>query len=104
MVYYENFVTGTEPTETCRVHNRVIGNPLRALAALFSPKSSATPEPAVAHTPAPAVAEAAPPPPKVEEPSAPKKRGFWSRVFGGGRDDKDKDKDKKDQRDDKRRR
>jgi hypothetical protein len=89
MVYYENFVAGTEPTETCPIHGRVIGNPLRALAALFSPKPSAPVEAAVAHAPpAPAATETAASTPSVEAQPAPRKRGFWSRVFGGGTDEK----------------
>jgi penicillin-binding protein 1A len=90
LAYYENFVAGSEPTETCPIHNPVLARPFRALAALFAPKSAPT-----AHAPAPAppqqtaVSEAAPPP-KVDAPQQPKKRGFWSRVFGvGGKDKKD---------------
>jgi penicillin-binding protein 1A len=89
MAYYENFVAGTEPTETCPIHNRVIGNPLRALAALFSPKASMTPSPAVAHAPAAVTAaESTSETPKANAAPAPKKRGFWSRVFGGGKNEK----------------
>jgi 1A family penicillin-binding protein len=91
MTYYENFVAGTEPTETCPIHGRVIGNPLRALASLFSPKPSAPVQPAVAHAPAAPTVEIdrAPATPNVEAPPAPRKRGFWGRIFGGrDRDDK----------------
>jgi len=91
MTYYENFVAGTEPTETCPIHGRVIGNPLRALAALFSSKPSAPVQPAVAHAPPVPAAETdrAPVTPTVETPPTPKKRGFWGRIFGGkDRDDK----------------
>jgi penicillin-binding protein 1A len=97
MVYYENFVVGTEPTETCPIHNRVIGAPLRALAALFSSKPSAPVEAAVAHAPpAPANTEPTPATPNAEAPPPPRKRGFWSRVFGGGKDDKNqKDRERK---------
>jgi penicillin-binding protein 1A len=102
MTYYENFVVGTEPTETCNVHGRVIGNPLQALASLFSPKPSApTVEPAVAHAPSPSAVptEAAAAAPKADAQPAPRKRGFWSRVFGVGKDDKDQKKNQKDQKD-----
>jgi hypothetical protein len=34
----------------------------------------------------------APPPPKVEAQPGPKKRGFWSKVFGVGKDKKDEKK------------
>jgi hypothetical protein len=94
MVYFENFVAGTEPTERCPIHERVIANPIRALAALFSPKASAPLEPAVAHAPSAAIATESAPPPKVDAPPAPKKRGFWSRVFGGN-DKKDDTNEKK---------
>jgi penicillin-binding protein 1A len=94
MVYYENFVIGTEPTETCPVHGRVLGGPLRALAALLAPKSAAPLHTVMPPLSSPVVttsAEAAPPP-KVETQTAPRKRGFWSKVFGVG---KDKQNDKK---------
>ena len=96
MVYYENFVVGTEPTETCPIHGRVNSSPFRALAALFSARPSAPVAPSVAHVPAPPPATTEPaPPPTVEAPPAPRKRGFWSRVFGNkDRDDK-KPKDQK---------
>ena len=100
MTYYENFVAGTEPTETCPIHGRVIGNPLRALAALFSSKPAAPVQPAVAHAPSAPATEtsAAPATPTAETPPAPKKRGFWGRIFGGrDRDDK-KEKNQKDKR------
>jgi penicillin-binding protein 1A len=96
LAYYENFVAGTEPTMTCPIHNPVLANPLRALAALFAPKSAGG-----AHAPAPtppqqtAAVTEAPPPPKAEAQPAPKKRGFWGRVFGVGRDDKDKKDERK---------
>jgi penicillin-binding protein 1A len=96
LAYYENFVAGTEPTETCPIHNPVLAKPFRALAALFVPKSAAA-----AHAPtAPQQAQQnavteAPPAPKVEPQPAPKKRGFWSRVFGVGKDGKDKKDERK---------
>jgi membrane carboxypeptidase/penicillin-binding protein len=91
--YYENFVAGTEPTETCPIHNPVIAKPFRALAALFAPKSAGTtaaPSPAATPQQQAAVAEAAPAP-KVEAQPQQKRRGFWSRVFGGGGKDKKDD-------------
>ncbi|HLG55076.1 MAG TPA: PBP1A family penicillin-binding protein [Vicinamibacterales bacterium] len=85
MVYNENFVVGTEPTDSCPIHGRVIGNPLRALAALFNPRSAPTSHAPVPSQPAPAaVVNDSAPPPKVET-QAPRKRGFWSRVFGVGK-------------------
>jgi len=91
LAYYENFVAGTEPTETCPIHNPVVAKPFRALAALFGLKSA----PSAAHAPAPAPPQQAavteaPPPPKVEAKPEPKKRGFWSRVYGVNKDDEKK--------------
>ena len=96
LAYYENFVAGTEPTLTCPIHNPVLAKPFRALAALFAPKSasSAAQAPAAAPPQQAAVTDA-PPAPKVEAQQQPKKRGFWSRVFGTGKDEKDKKDDRK---------
>ena len=38
--YTEYFVTGTEPTESCPIHRRILSSPFRALAALISPSRS----------------------------------------------------------------
>jgi penicillin-binding protein 1A len=91
LAYYENFVAGTEPTETCPIHNPVVAKPFRALAALFGLKSASgtSHAPAAAPPQQAAVTEAPPPPPKVDAQPAPKKRGFWGRVFGVGKDKKD---------------
>jgi penicillin-binding protein 1A len=94
LAYYENFVAGTEPTDTCPIHNPVLAKPFRALAALFAPKSAPAAHAPAAPPPAPAASNA-PPAPKAEAQPQPKKRGFWSKVFGVGKDDKD-DQDKKD--------
>jgi len=87
MVYTEYFVAGTEPTDTCPIHRRLLPSPLRALAGLFSPghtAASAT-EPVAPQAPAPHANEAPPPPAPqaTPQPEQPKKKGFWSRVFGG---------------------
>ena len=89
--YYENFVSGTEPTDSCPLHNPVLSNPFRALAALIMPRStSAAHAPApTAEAPAAVVSESSPPPRPGAQPE-PKKRGFWSRVFGGTKDKDDK--------------
>jgi 1A family penicillin-binding protein len=86
--HYENFVTGTEPTDSCPLHNPVLSRPFRALASLFVPRSAPAAHGSVPAPQPPAVVSEAAPAPKVEQP-APKKRGFWSRVFGVGKDDKD---------------
>jgi penicillin-binding protein 1A len=89
-VHTEYFVRGTEPTETCHVHRRVLGGARSVLASLFGgPSRPATSSQGVSSQTAPAqVADAAPPPtPRAEAPPAPaRKRGFWSRVFGVGRE------------------
>ncbi|MGE3401209.1 MAG: penicillin-binding protein 1A [Vicinamibacterales bacterium] len=97
-VYTEYFVRGTEPIDTCPLHG---GQGFwRSLLAAGGSAPAATPV-AVAASPAtvpepvaPAVATAgeqdAPPAAEAEKP---KKRGFWSRLFGRGNskeDDTDK--------------
>jgi membrane peptidoglycan carboxypeptidase len=87
-VYTEYFVEGTEPTESCPIHRRILTNPFKALAELISPSRATSPTETVApQQPAPQVAEAAPapPPPASPKPEEPKKRGFWSKIFGGGK-------------------
>ena len=110
MIYTEYFVKGTEPKDMCPLHGG--RSLLDRLAGVFgagqetrpvSAEEVGMPEPRPTSTagapapPAPAPPAAAPPaakpaPPKVEE--EPKKRGFWSRVFGRGGDDKKKDEKK----------
>jgi hypothetical protein len=90
--HYENFVSGTEPTDSCPLHNPVLSRPFRALAALIMPKSASTAHGTAPALPPPVAASEAAPAPKAEAQPAPKKRGFWSRVFGVGKDGKDKDK------------
>ena len=82
----EYFVTGTEPTESCPIHQRIFSSPFRALAALISPSRSAPAQETAAPQPPSRVAEAssAPQPPPQQQPDQPKKRGFWSKVFGTG--------------------
>jgi len=84
--YTEYFVEGTEPTESCPIHRKVLPAPLRALAALISPSRDVAPQQAASAQPAPQAAEAAPPPPQAPaQPEQPRKRGFWSKVFGTGK-------------------
>ncbi len=100
MVYTEYFASGTEPTTTCDIHasRGLFGS----IAAAFKGDAESSP-PHVEDTGLPPVATATSgsavataEPPKVEQPQK-KKRGFWSRVFGIGRDDDDRD--RKDERD-----
>ena len=85
-VYTEYFVEGTEPTESCPIHRRLITNPFKALAELISPSRPSSPTETAAPPPPAAPAEAAPAPPApaaAPKPEEPKKRGFWSKIFGG---------------------
>ena len=94
MVYTEYFARGTEPTTYCDLHPT--HGILAKVAGLFgSEQDKPTPprvdDPAVAPV-ATATSGVAPPPlAGVDNPPQPpkKKRGFWSRVFGIGKDDKD---------------
>jgi len=85
-VYREYFVTGTEPTEYCTLHE---GRSFWSAIASIFPSHEAPPPPHVADSlPPPAtesVSAASETPPQIVSPPA-KKRGFWSRVFGRGKD------------------
>jgi len=84
-VYTEYFVEGTEPTELCPIHRRLTTNPFKALAALISPGRASSPtEPVVTQPPTQHV-EAAPAPSQPAPQAEQKKRGFWSKVFGGSK-------------------
>jgi membrane carboxypeptidase/penicillin-binding protein len=94
----EYFAPGTVPTQICRAHG-IPYDGTQLAAVLPSGQSEAPPSlapapPAMAPGPA---AEANPagtdPGTIVPSPDAPKKRGFWAKVFGKGKD-KEKDKDK----------
>jgi penicillin-binding protein 1A len=79
-VYAEYFASGTEPTTYCDLHGThgFIG----ALASIFH--TEPPPPPHYSNTPAPAapVAESAQPSAAPAAAEPPKKRGFWSRLFG----------------------
>jgi penicillin-binding protein 1A len=110
MIYTEYFVKGTQPTELCPLHpsasfmDRVAGmfgagdsnKPVRADEAALPPAQTGT---AGAHgpTPPPPSAHVEEKPKESEAEAQPKKRGFWSRLFGKG----DKNEDQKDQEDQK---
>ena len=105
MIYTEYFVKGTQPTTVCPLHEP--GSFMDALAGVFGKDSGPPPVPidstglpSAPSTPAStsgSPAASAPPVAggTVEEP-APKKKGFWSRIFGGGKDKKGDDKKKED--------
>ncbi len=107
-VYTEYFVEGTVPQGVCHLHSTrgVFGTVASWFGRGERPVVPAIPEP-----PAPTASVAAPPPPapppqaEPEEPPR-RRRGFWSRLFGIGRDDdRDEDEDRGDDRenDDRRR-
>ena len=100
MVYTEYFVRGTEPRLTCDVHaprsffDRVAGlfggsEPAPTRASDIGLPQEPAPAPTVGR---PAPAQTAPPVAQSqasnEEPKKEKKRGFWGRLFGRGKDKK----------------
>jgi membrane peptidoglycan carboxypeptidase len=105
MIYTEYFARGTEPTTFCEIHpTRTI---LTQVAGFFTGQEKPTPphadDPAV--TPVSAIAPGPPPSPAATSGSFPaqidnapqpprRKRGFWSRVFGVGKDGEAADKDR----------
>jgi penicillin-binding protein 1A len=99
MIATEYFARGTEPQDTCHLH---VG---RSLFARMGDWFRAAPS-VSGERPEVAAAEPAPAPTKdavrasaevKAEPEPPKKRGFWSRIFGRGdkKDDEKKDAAKK---------
>jgi len=108
MIYTEYFVKGTQPTTVCPLHEsrsfmdaiagvfgKDSGPPPMPVGATGLPVPSAPERPGSAPAAQPSPATAAAPP--GEEPAAPKKRGFWSRVFGGGGGDKSEEDRKKEE-------
>jgi membrane carboxypeptidase/penicillin-binding protein len=110
MIYTEYFVKGTQPTTMCPLHpspsfmdkiaglfgaGESISKPLPAEEAGLPPAQTGT---SGAHAPTNATAPVARPAEEAKDTAAetPKKRGFWSRVFGKGKkDDKQDQKPKK---------
>jgi membrane peptidoglycan carboxypeptidase len=95
MVYTEYFARGTQPTTSCDIHasRGVFGS----IAAAFTGGGDKQPAPHMQDAGLPPVAEAtsgtvassspsSSPTPPPEEPKK-KKRGFWSKVFGVGKDE-----------------
>jgi penicillin-binding protein 1A len=90
-VYTEYFVSGTEPIEYCNLHGRFGRGVMGTLAAVFgggagksvsSSQVAVATDGAAAPAPVAAVTEAAPEPAPAAAPE--KRKGFWSRLFGGG--------------------
>ena len=85
MVYTEYFARGTEPTAFCNLHP--IGGFTGAVATVFTP--SEKPDPVHIEPPRPPAAvvdrhRACVPRRRLRRPRPPKKkRGFWSKIFGG---------------------
>jgi penicillin-binding protein 1A len=84
-VHSEYFVRGTEPTEACPLHQRILASPLRALASLLGPSKPSS-QSVSSQPPPERVTDAAPPPKAAETAPAPQqKRSIWSRIFGGNK-------------------
>jgi membrane carboxypeptidase/penicillin-binding protein len=102
MVYTEYFARGTEPRGVCQVHyprsffDRVAGvfggggEPPPTRSSDVGIPTAEVPAPTAGAAPAAPVPQRAPQPTVREEPKE-KKRGFWSRVFGRGKDRKKPD-------------
>jgi penicillin-binding protein 1A len=108
MIYTEYFVKGTQPTTVCPLHPN--GSFIDALAGVFGKDSGREPVPVDAtglpSGPPPGVSTSggtpsSAPSAQAEPEEKPKKRGFWSKVFGigGDKDKKKNDQDKKDDQD-----
>ncbi len=94
MIYTEYFVKGTQPTDLCPLHEQ--RSFMDAIASVFGKETGPRPLPVDATglpmptAPASTTGSPAPPggsataPGTAEEAPAQKKRGFWSRIFGGG--------------------
>jgi penicillin-binding protein 1A len=111
MVYTEYFVNGTQPTETCDLHAR--RGFLATLATVLTGdgEHNAPPRlddaglpPAVPAAAAESAASVSPPTETAAQEPPKKKRGFWSRIFGIGRNGDDGDGDDRDDRADQNRR
>ena len=112
MIYTEYFVRGTQPTDVCPLHGG--RSFMDTLAGMFGKDSgpppvaadaAGLPAPPAASTtgsPAPSRTSASSPPAAPEQvEEAPKKRGFWGRLFGRGRDDDKKKQEQKNQQEQK---
>jgi 1A family penicillin-binding protein len=109
MIYTEYFVKGTQPTTVCPLHeplsllDRIAGvfgkdNHAPAVPAdevgVRPPATSGASSPTAPPAASQSTPKAAPPQTSAPTEEPKKKRGFWSRVFGTGKDN-DKDKEKK---------
>jgi len=103
MIYTDYFVRGKEPTELCPLHqhpgffDRVAGLFGKETEHPVSSEAAGVPPAGSSQQPTSGVVTGGTlPDQKADEAQKPKKkRGFWARIFGGGKDnDKDKEKDK----------
>jgi penicillin-binding protein 1A len=91
MVYTEYFARGTEPTAYCDLHptHSILTQIATILGRDEKPVPPPADDPAVAPAPPTAVVATSGSIPTLDTPPQPprKRRGFWSRLFGIGRDD-----------------
>ena len=86
-VYVEHYLRGTEPIDWCPIHRRPFGGrAAQALASLFSPSHRNEEASAPRQVPPAETVHSAPLPEARDEPERPdRRRGFWGRLFGLGR-------------------
>jgi penicillin-binding protein 1B len=96
--YVMAFIEGTQPTQTC---DQTMADHRNIFQKIFGMEAKPTPPPAVSNSAQPGVAQQQPANSAQQSDSGddqdkPKKKGFFGRLFGGGKgDNKDKEKDKK---------
>ena len=108
MVYTDYFLRGKQPVDVCPLHEGhgffdrvagIFGKDVEEPVSADAPAGSPPPE-AAAPTTGVVTGGTVPEEQKANAPGEPrKKRGFWSRIFGGGGKDKDKQRDKDQDRD-----
>ena len=108
MVYTDYFLRGKQPVDVCPLHEGhgffdrvagIFGKDVEEPVSADAPEGSPPPETA-APTTGVVTGGTVPEEQKANAPGEPrKKRGFWSRIFGGGGKDKDKQRDKDQDRD-----
>jgi penicillin-binding protein 1B len=98
--FYVAFLDGTAPTNTC---SQMGENPQNFLQKIFGLGGNKAGPPAIQSTAAPIVRQAPNTPPDgnapdtTQQPATPKKKNFFQKIFGGGKDKDDKNKDKQPQ-------
>ncbi len=96
--YVMAFIEGTQPTQTC---DQTMADHRNIFQKIFGMEAKPTPPPAVSNSAQPGAAQQQPANSAQQSDSGddqdkPKKKGFFGRLFGGGKgDNKDKEKDKK---------